>query len=291
MKKLMCGLIFLVTLPTYAANFFIKDVGNSCTLSGIQINGEILIGDAQKFKVEANNLFKKYGEKNCIGGQTMVILDSAGGDVDESILIGKEIRDKNLMTVVGENAVCHSSCVLIFSGGTYRVPIGEIGVHRPYLSSLSDGKLVVEIRKIREELNLRIKSFLTYVDVSSLLLDEMLSYPPEKMKILSTQELQKFRILGKDATQDELDTAANAYYYNISSAEYRRRGALIESRCAYLFKSNASGQINLQCVQSVYLNISEVEVEKRHKKIRSLCTNLTAKKYKSCSKYYLVEGK
>jgi len=69
-----------------------------------------------------------------------VAFSSPGGDVDQAIIIGEEIRSRGLKTVVAtfdaegrmRPSYCASACVLAYAGGTVRMGVvgSALGVHR-----------------------------------------------------------------------------------------------------------------------------------------------------------------
>ena len=290
MKILLFVLSFLFSTSSYAANITLHESGKGCTLSGAFINGDIETGDFKKFQAVISNLKKKYGDKECNSGNTHIRINSNGGNVDEALLIGREIRKNSFGVIVLEKSQCLSSCVFILASGVSKFVMGTVGIHRPYFTFLQDGRSADEVRAMRDALNQRIKSFLNYVDVPESLLDEMLSYPPEKIKILSAQELVKFRLDGKDATQEEIDTANSARFYNLTSAEYRKRFEDSYAKCSYLFSSASSGEMISKCLQSSILKISELEYERRSSKVNSLCLSGNDIEKMKCKKRYLVEN-
>jgi hypothetical protein len=81
-----------------------------------------------------------------------VWLDSAGGDVEAAMRIGRLIRRYEGATKIGkpgytDNANCHSSCALVFISGVVRLIAsqgGQLGLHRPYLASDPQSRQAVE---------------------------------------------------------------------------------------------------------------------------------------------------
>lgn len=51
---------------------------------------------------------------------SMVVLNSIGGTVDGAVMVSRLIRERGIPTFVPPNAVCYSSCVLVFASGTQR---------------------------------------------------------------------------------------------------------------------------------------------------------------------------
>ena len=82
---------------------------------------------------------KELDDANLRPGDTIAFA-SPGGDVDQAIIMGAEIRKRGLNTAVAtfdaegrmRAASCASACVLTFAGGTSRfgVPGSRLGVHR-----------------------------------------------------------------------------------------------------------------------------------------------------------------
>jgi len=288
-------LIFLFSIITYtsshAANISLRNAENSCIGSSPIIEGNIERGDFQKFKSVVTSLKKKYGEKECSEGHTDVHINSEGGDIDESLLIGKEIRKNLFGVIVQQNSNCLSSCVLILAGGVNKFAFGKIGIHRPYFSTVQNGKNIEDIRAMRDSINKRIKNYLIYVDVPEYLLDEMLAIPPEKMKILSENELIKFRLQGKDGTQDEVETAKSANFYNLTSSEYRKRQSDSVSKCQHSLDMKNGSSNYIRCNYSVILKISENESQVRLNKADSFCSTIKNIDEKlACVKRIVVEN-
>ena len=69
-----------------------------------------------------------------------VVLSSPGGDLNQAMLMGRAIRARGLVTMVGRPdgaggvraASCASACVIVFAGGTERIGVSgsRLGVHR-----------------------------------------------------------------------------------------------------------------------------------------------------------------
>lgn len=286
---LICALFF--SSSSIAANISMHESGNGCFFSGVFIEGNIEVGDFKKFQNVVSNLKNKYGAKRCSDGDTHVRINSKGGSVEEALLIGREIRKNSFGVIVMENSECLSSCVFILASGVSKFVNGKVGIHRPYFISIEEGKSAEEIRSMRDSLSIKIKTFLNFMDVPESLFEEMLSYPPEKIKVLSQQDLTRFRLSGKDATQDEIDTANSAKYFNLTSAEYRKRFEESFEKCNYLIKANASGESILKCVHSRIINITDVEYERRWNKANTMCLSVSSTEKLKCRKSFIVENK
>jgi len=78
----------------------------------------------------------------------VVVLSSPGGDLDQSLLMGEELRRRGLYSAVGKidrlgnltSSDCASGCVFVYAGGTRRYGIAgsRLGVHRFVSEGASD---------------------------------------------------------------------------------------------------------------------------------------------------------
>lgn len=274
------------------------------------IYGDIKKGDFNLITSEINKLRKQYGNTNCPQPiAPRIELDSNGGDVQEAMKIGKFIRQNNFNTQisfvriykkgkdfdidVNKKGQCNSSCVFIFAGGvdkSFSPEFSEIGIHRPFFSNLDSNLTIQEIKIAREKLNKSIKDYLIEMEVNPSLADDMLGTPPEKIRYLTVNELEKYRLIGKDPNYDELETAKNAKRWNLSSSEYRKRDAIGNEKCQYLGdQKRYVEQIN--CWQMTILGISNDEYQKRISRAKTICNNLPDDKKNNCNRDILVLGK
>lgn len=100
--------------------------------AALAVSGRIGPAAASWFRKELDNARLRPGDT--------IAFSSPGGDVDQAIIIGEEIRKRGLNTAVAtfdaegrmRAASCASACVLTYAGGTTRfgVPGSRLGVHR-----------------------------------------------------------------------------------------------------------------------------------------------------------------
>ena len=120
---------------------------NSPSLSSVVINSLQLDGEKRRVLAVSGRigvaavpwLRTRLDEAKLQSGD-VVILSSPGGDVDQSLLMGEELRRRGLYSAVGmldklgqiTPADCASACVFVFAGGTKRYGIAgsRLGVHR-----------------------------------------------------------------------------------------------------------------------------------------------------------------
>jgi len=246
--------------PPFVCSFYLK--------------GEIVKGDTNKFSEglkQFNNFFKT---KPC-GIKKIVYLNSQGGDLEESLKLGRFIRKNEIQTNVTNSSECLSSCVFVLAGGVQRyidtnqystLSSVRIGIHRPYFSDLNPNTSISDVTNMRNKMRNIIVSFLQEMDVNTNLYDDMLSIEPNDMKILSKEELQRYRLSVDDANYDELSVAKLAKFFNISSSEYRKRKSFVDSQCP---NNNISDY--LDCNNKIMLNISINELNKRRDKLNRVC--------------------
>ena len=259
MKKFLYVFIFLVIIPIDAIAANISADPPSC-IYRVYINGEIKAGDALNLSEKLQNLHKLNKENGCNHPIGWARINSNGGDILESIAIGRLIRKNGMTVVVLRKSVCLSSCVFILAGGANRHADGGIGIHRPYFESLSHNLSVEQIRKVQIRNNALIISYLKEMDVSTQLLEDMLSIPPEHTKMLTAEQVSFYRLDVQDSSIEEKNNAQNAYVYGLTSGEYRTR---FNQAIAVCREMHPDGNYNDACVPARILNISEKEASRR----------------------------
>jgi hypothetical protein len=117
--------IFILTFllagaSAHAAEFGAMPIDGVAGVELLTIKGEIVAGDANKFRIISANYPK-----------ALVALASKGGAVMEALDIGTQIRMKGYGTLVPSNEVCASACANIWLAGTPRFmsPNSLIGFH------------------------------------------------------------------------------------------------------------------------------------------------------------------
>ncbi|MGI9571331.1 MAG: hypothetical protein ACR2PH_16690 [Desulfobulbia bacterium] len=103
--------IFLIIfgIDTSAAMEFGRHNNNSKTLNAIFARGQVEPGDTDKLL----NYFRGLPAKN----STEIYLSSPGGNLYESMALGRFFKNKRIKTVVEEGETCASACALAFLGG------------------------------------------------------------------------------------------------------------------------------------------------------------------------------
>lgn len=200
--------------------------GEGAVVAKVIIHGEIKKGDAEQFRIQKDAALasaKSIGISIEGSAPFLVELDSYGGSVAVAIEIGKEIREIKPVSVnVSTPASCVSACVFILAGGTSRLVDGKVGIHRPYIDI--DTAFTAESQKSRyAEIEAMAKDYLSFVNVPLTLYDVMFRIPPEKVRYLSSSELQEFNLSEDDPYFKEARDAKQANDLGISKSEYQRQ--------------------------------------------------------------------
>lgn len=150
-----------------------KPAGHVFTFSGA-----IRAGDADRF---AATVIRWASEIEYVN------LNSLGGDVAEAIKIGRIVKAARLDTYVQAGATCASACFLVWLNGATRnvitlethnlkskavIPPGRIGLHRPFLTSLSASDASVQAQA---NAMVAVRSYLSAQFVPSRLIDAMMA--------------------------------------------------------------------------------------------------------------------
>jgi ATP-dependent protease ClpP protease subunit len=165
-------------------------------------------------------------------------LNSEGGDVEVAIAIGRQLRRFQAQAITFDDGKCLSSCVFILAGAVRRSLSNSIGIHRPYLSS-TDQRDYRTTQATQRKLSKLVKDYLEEMNVSPSLYDAMVVIPPEKVRLLSESELQRYGLLDVDPVQQELEDSAEARRYGLSKIDYLTRKSEMNATCVRYLNSGA----------------------------------------------------
>jgi ATP-dependent protease ClpP protease subunit len=200
---------------------------------------------------------------------------SPGGDVNAAMQIGDLLR-KTTATVVS-GGPCHSACVFIAVGGVER-NLSGIGVHRPFFAQ-TQAKNFADADQRYKKMITAVRAYLTEMNMSDDLLRMMIAVPPGEMQVLSPVEAKRIGINGIDPAWDEYITAREARAYGLTSAELRKRKAVIETQCGRedLMRSLAELQKRESCRNSlrekIFWGMSEEKVSRLARLAEQACTD------------------
>ncbi len=166
-------------------------------------------------------------------------VDSPGGDWDAAMRIGRLLRRSLAEVSVADDAKCLSACVLLLAGAPTRTLLRRplIGIHRPYSGS------TVPISIEDAQKNYRIledstRAYLREMNMSDALFEAMVRIPPEKMRILTNQEISEFRLDQTDPALQEVADTDEAMRWNLTKREYLARKERVSRTCDRLLPFN-----------------------------------------------------
>lgn len=209
-------------------------------------------------------IFKRSLEKAEGYGLLMLILNSEGGDIATAIEIGRLVRRwPRSLVMLSQDSKCFSACVFVLAGGLHRHVDGKVGIHRPF-SSTTNSNTYESSQKTFRTLEQSAKAFLKDMNVPTTLYDEMMSVPPQKLRLLTEQELARFGIGQNDPVyQDNLD-AETARALGLEKEAYLGRKERADRICEALYfntkkagievTSAESGDIQDACKEAVLAN-------------------------------------
>ena len=187
---------------------------NPNQITGIRIEGEIVVGDADKFR----EFFRVTGPTSL-----PVRLASKGGDVAEAMKIGRLLRTLRMTTSVptsipgappicgsqlsdATNCICASACVLIFAGGVLRD--GNLLVlHRPYLAAAAAARMTSDQHEaVQKNAMNMVKHYLEEMEIPSYYTNLMMSRSSVEAYVVSLTEAfdDSHRLMGYAPSIEEI---------------------------------------------------------------------------------------
>jgi hypothetical protein len=161
-----------------------------------------------------------------------VDLNSLGGSITDAIKIGRIMRKERLTASVKLANECTSACVLIDAGAVKRLNFGKIGIHQPYFLVPNDAVQPDAVGQSYSIMLKQIRSYLSEMNVSESLADEMLKTLPSDVKYLTHDQQEQFGITFTDPIEREISSLQEAKTLNIDRNEYNRRQALWRRSCS-----------------------------------------------------------
>jgi hypothetical protein len=123
-----------------------------------------------------------------------------------------------------------SSCVYILAGATHRSVEGLVGIHRPY--EPDDQAMTETEQKAKyKRLGGQMVAYLRTVNVPTRLYEDSLFISPDRVKILTANELQAYGLNENDPYVDEADAVKSAKKTGVSRKEYAERELRARQEC------------------------------------------------------------
>ncbi|MNE41183.1 hypothetical protein D3C80_1352420 [compost metagenome] len=147
----------------------------------VQISEDIAPGDYEALMKGLRANPGKFARK-------LVMLDNIGGSASEAIRMGRLLRETGFDVMVPTDGVCQGSCVYLLAAGLNRTVRGYVGLHRPYFPQ-GDSALAASSGSRYSP-----AAYLKDMNVPLSLLDDMNSIEPTRMRVLTRDELAKYRL-------------------------------------------------------------------------------------------------
>jgi len=160
-------------------------------------------------------------------------INSAGGGVAFAVAVGRSIRSLGGEVRVGKSARCFSSCVFILMGGETRWIKGQVGIHRPFFEVPNKTLSQSTIQRAIDNLSSSLREYAQEVNVSPRLIDDMLATPPERMRLLTTEELDAYGLVLLDPVAAEAQSLEEARAWRLTRREYMTRKERVRSLCGW----------------------------------------------------------
>lgn len=219
----------------------------------IEIHGPITAADPQAFLAQ----LPKW--RGAIG------LNSPGGDLQAAMELGRMLRKHERDAIVDVDDVCASACVLILAGAPFRMVLGKVGIHRPYLPNDTVTDPMQQKRRYHA-LEKEIKAYLEEMNINPSLYDDMIRISPGSVRYLSKADLERYGLSGSDPYIDEASLTTSANMLRITKEELLKRRARKRSEC----KSKDPEQYG-KCAVAIEYGISIAEYEKRESRAQIDC--------------------
>jgi hypothetical protein len=189
-----------------------------------------------------------------------VFLNSPGGDLYTALAIGLLLRAHDAATWVRPGKSCASACLLIFGAGVDRESQGTLVVHRPYFVALPTELSAAEVQERYRNMRSAVDYYAEQMNLSAALVELMFSVPPENGRAITDQEAAAFGLQRYEPVFDERIVASRARAWNLSSAEFRRRGALVEQRCSTAGPAPRDEACTMSILANIPLEVARMRV-------------------------------
>ena len=260
-RKLMAAMIVL---------FVATGIGQSSAEVQLDPKGPYLIVYGTISKSDGDYVAQHEAEFKTARYPLHVFLNSEGGDVAAAMQIGRIMRNSEAKVTTQQNAICFSSCALVYIAGVFREnPSGVIGLHRPYLAASLNREAIERAAPIMLQ---RIKDYVREMGVSNSFYEAMVNTEVSDIRFYHGNEIKKL-VPETDPAYDEIENGYEARKYGVSAAEMRLRKTVVKQRCQPLFSDTpgALGRV-MDCEQAIYWGLDDVTYKRVAKDGFSQCT-------------------
>lgn len=180
-----------------------------------------------------------------LGPDTLLVLDSEGGELDAAMRMGKVIRQARLKAEVRAGAKCFSACTFVLAAASAPQVAGSVGISR-IVPGKDEAALLNAARQ-----------YLAGLGVPVDLAHQMFSLPPGKLRLFNEQELGFFRLSSTVGKRfDEEDNAGMAKKMGLSQGQYLQFKELLLYKCDFYKDKPEERQ---RCLDNAFRNFMPVE--------------------------------
>lgn len=152
----------------------------------LTLTGQIAGGDADRFM--------DYMASNA-AAPDYIRLNSPGGSVQDALIIGRQLRDMGVDTLMGAGDICLSACPYILASGTARNihDAAQVGVHQHYFGTNSALPAFLAVEDIQRGQG-EVMAYLNDMGVDPLIMRHALVTPPDEIYILLPEQLTQYNM-------------------------------------------------------------------------------------------------
>ncbi len=213
--------IFLISFTLHLSALNYSTSKNFLNYNLIYASGKIRYGDLYKLQREYSRINNNK--------QTILVFNSAGGELNEGLRIGEFLRANHIGSAVNRNGICASSCALAFLGGRdkYNRKLmilpknSKLGFHSFYYRNSNQVKLSTMQKDLASVL-----SYADYVQAPRQIITEMFQTKYTSMHWTTRRDRRLLRIRRGLPTVNFIASNSNkSRYYKRNAPTYRQKVA------------------------------------------------------------------
>jgi hypothetical protein len=115
----------------------------------------------------------------------IVLLNNIGGSAPEAMRIGRLLRETGFDALAPSDGVCQGSCIYLLAAGRNKTVRGHVGLHRPPFPAGDSA----QAQAAHQGQRYSPAAYLREMGIPSRLADDMQRIEPQRMHVLSAEEL------------------------------------------------------------------------------------------------------
>lgn len=118
----------------------------------------------------------------------IALLDSIGGSAAEAMRMGRLLRETGFDVLVPSTGLCQGSCIYLLAAGRKKIVRGAVGLHRPHTPAGESASARLG------GMPFNASGYLRDMGVAASLAADMQTIEPQRMRVLTPQELARYRL-------------------------------------------------------------------------------------------------